>query len=159
MKQKQFKISTIALALIVVLSIGFFSACEEKEDSQNSLKEYPITEISINIGTDVFKDLLNDSQVYVVNTQEEYEALLGSCLNNLPQIDFSRHSFVVVWSETGCVLDKSVEFFTNSTSSYNLKINLHLGDCTAVDIWYTAFYTNFKINDNAIINLDVNKYY
>jgi len=148
------KVSTFALAVIIVLSIGFFSACEEKEDTNKTIS---ITEIDLNTDESAFKDYLNNREVYVVNTQEDYEALLGDCIENLPQIDFSKHSFVIVWSGTGCLLDKTIDFSSNSSNSYDLKINLHLGDCHSVDLWYSAFYTHSKIDTNKIINLNVNE--
>jgi hypothetical protein len=149
------KISTFALAVIIVLSIGFFSACEEKDDTNKTIS---ITEIDLNTDESAFKDYLNDREVYVVNTQEDYEALLSLYVTDLPQIDFSKHSFVIIWSQTGCLLDKTIDFSSNSSNSYDLKINLHLGDCASVDFWYSAFITHTKIADNATINLNVNEY-
>lgn len=149
------KVSTFALAVIIVLSIGFFSACEEKEDTNKTIS---ITEIDLNTDESAFKDYLNDREIYVVNNQEDYEALLSLYVTDLPQIDFSKHSFVILWSQTGCLPDKTIDFSSNSSNSYNLKINLHLGDCHSVDFWYSAFITHTKIADNATINLNVNEY-
>ncbi len=98
MKNKFSKLSAVAIVVVALLSIGFFSACEEKEDTNKTIS---ITEIDLNTDESAFKDYLNDREVYVVNTQEDYESLLGDCIENLPQIDFSKHSFVIVWSGTG----------------------------------------------------------
>ena len=38
------KVSTFALAVIIVLSIGFFSACEEKDNTECSFKN-PVTDL------------------------------------------------------------------------------------------------------------------
>lgn len=155
MKNKFSKLSAVAIVVVALLSIGFFSACEEKEDTNKTIS---ITEIDLKVDASVFKNHLNIKQVYVMNTQEDYESLLGDYIDNLPQIDFSKHSFVILWSGTGCLLNKTIDFSSNSSNSYNLKINLHLGDCHSVDLWYSAFITHTKIADNATINLNVNEY-
>jgi hypothetical protein len=154
MKNKFSKLSAVAIVVVALLSIGFFSACEEKEDTNKTIS---ITEIDLKVDASVFKNHLNIKQVYVMNTQEDYESLLGDYIDNLPQIDFSKHSFVILWSGTGCLLNKTIDFSSNSSNSYNLKINLHLGDCHSVDLWYSAFYTHSKIDTNKIINLNVNE--
>lgn len=155
MKNKFSKLSAVAIVVVALLSIGFFSACEEKEDTNKTIS---ITEIDLKVDASVFKNHLNIKQVYVMNTQEDYESLLGDYIDNLPQIDFSKHSFVILWSGTGCLVNKTIDFSSNSSNSYNLKINLHLGDCHSVDLWYSAFITHTKIADNATINLNVNEY-
>jgi|SRR5690554_1881744 len=154
MKNKFSKLSAVAIVVVALLSIGFFSACEEKEDTNKTIS---ITEIDLKVDASVFKNHLNIKQVYVMNTQEDYESLLGDYIDNLPQIDFSKHSFVILWSGTGCLLNKTIDFSSNSSNSYNLKINLHLGDCHSVDLWYSAFYTHSKIDTNKTINLNVNE--
>jgi hypothetical protein len=145
-------IKAFTIMLVTVLSISFLSACEKKKDNR-------ITEVNLNTEASVFKNHLNDGRVYIVNTQKDYEALLGNLITNLPQINFSKHSFVIVWSGTGCLINKSIDFSTNETNSYDLKINLHLGVCHSVDLWYSAFYIHSKISDNATINLNINEYY
>ena len=155
MKIKCLKLSAVAIVVVALLSIGFFSACEEKDDTNKTIS---ITEIDLKTDESAFKDYLNDREVYVVNTQEDYEALLSLYVTDLPQIDFSKHSFVILWSQTGCLLDKTIDFSSNSSNSYDLKINLHLGDCASVDFWYSAFITHTKIADNVTINLNVNEY-
>ncbi len=129
-------------------------ACEKDEK-----KSIAITEVDFNVRPTDFKECLTCDQVYIVNTQEDYEELLGGCVTDLPQINFSQHSFVIVWGNTGCLMNKSIEFSNNGTNSYNLKVNLQLGFCNSVDPWYSAFYIHSKIVDNATINLIKNEFY
>lgn len=153
-------IKIVVVAVIATLSLSFLSSCKnDKESDKGAIKHSSIMEIDLNVHTHQLKDCLNAAEVYIVNTQEEYENLLDACVPNLPKIDFSKHTFVIVWGGTGCLIHKDSEFLENGKNLYDLKVNLHLGLCHSVDLWHSAFCTKTKIKDEATVNLIINEYY
>ncbi len=154
--KKLLKLSSAIMVVVAALSIGLFVSC--KEEDENTNQPIAIAEIDLKVGAYALKACLNDREIYVVNTEEDYKALLSSCVDNLPPwINFYNHSFIIVRGQTGCLNSQTMYFSKNSSNSYDLEINLHLGDCQSIDAWYSAFITNTKIADDASINLTVNE--
>lgn len=155
--KKLLKLSSAIMVVVAALSIGLFVSCKEEDENTNQ----PIATAEIDLKVDAYalKACLNDREVYVVNTQEDYKALLSSCVDYLPWIDFYNHSFIIVRGQTGCLNSQTMYFSKISTNSYDLEVNLHLAICSSMDPWYSAFITNTKIADDASINLEVKTYY
>ena len=114
MKSKFLKLSAIAIVVVALLSLGFFSACEEKEYP----KDIKMEDFSIRYNScyyynhiDTYNNLLPDSLitfdwdisnidsniVYVINSQQELLNYISIREGKIsPIVDFNRYSLIMV---------------------------------------------------------------
>jgi len=114
MKSKFLKLSAIAIVVVALLSLGFFSACEEKEYP----KDIKMEDFSIRYNScyyynhiDTYNKLLPDTLiifdwdiynidsniVYVINSQQELLKYISIREGKiLPIVDFNRYSLIMV---------------------------------------------------------------
>lgn len=98
---------------------------------------------------------------YIINSQDEFEALLGRCHASLPILDFEKGSLVytrytpLMWP---------VRIMTSLTKSdslpdtYNLLIDICDGDLDGSQDYDVAYYVVPKLNGNEIINVIKKEY-
>lgn len=153
MKKLFFKI----LPAVILLAGAFIvlSGCEKKKE------KIDITELDLGNRGEVcnLMNHLDGEKLYMANTKEEYETLLHRIPNSLPNIDFSTSTFIFIRGGVQCLLNQKVSLFQDKSNKYTLTVDLHEGIGYSIEQWYTSFYTNKKISDNATINLIINKHF
>lgn len=143
---------------IIILLFGVFivlSGCEKKK------QKIDITELNLGNMGEVCDSMnhLDGEKLYMANRKEEYETLLHRIPNSLPNIDFSTSTFIFIRGGVQCLLNQKVSLLQEKSNKYTLTVDLHEGIGLSIEQWYTAFYTNKKISNNATINLKINKHF
>ncbi len=145
-------VTVIFLYVSVMVGLG---ACEKKKYNIS------ITEMNLGSRSEVCDSLrhLEPAKIYIANSQGEYEAMFDKITAPLPQIDFSNSTVIFVYGGVQCLLEQNISFFKDETNIYTLNIDILQGLGQSVESWYTAFYTNEKINSHAMIKLNINKHF
>ncbi|MDL2256753.1 InlB B-repeat-containing protein [Bacteroidales bacterium OttesenSCG-928-I14] len=99
-------------------------------------------------------------KVIVINSEEELENYI-ECIegNSYPVIDFSTQSLLVANGiATSSVVTRSKRVQQLSEQSYEMEIEMLVGDAAVMSDWYVPIIIN-KINDDSIIELLITKKY
>ena len=152
---KKLILKTLSVVLLLAGVFIILSGCEKKKG------KIDITELDLGNMGEVCDSMnhLDGEKLYMANTKEEYETLLHRIPNSLPNIDFSTSTFIFISGGVQCLLNQKVSLLQEKSNKYTLTVDLHEGIGYSIEQWYTAFYTNKKIPNNATINLKINKHF
>ncbi|MBQ6277219.1 MAG: hypothetical protein IJK62_11025 [Bacteroidales bacterium] len=98
---------------------------------------------------------------YIINSQDEFETLLGRCHASLPVLDFENGSLVYTRYTPLMWPVRIITSLTKSDSlpdTYNLLIDICDGDYDGSEDYDVAYYVVPKLNGNEIINVIKNEY-
>ncbi|MBO7573036.1 MAG: hypothetical protein J6T48_12885 [Bacteroidales bacterium] len=98
---------------------------------------------------------------YIINSQEDFETLLGRCHASLPILDFEKGSLVYTRYTPLMWPVRIITSLTRSDSlpdTYNLLIDICDGDLDGSEDYDVAYYVVPKLNGNEIINVIKNEY-
>ena len=98
---------------------------------------------------------------YIINSQDEFETLLGRCHASLPVLDFENGSLVYTRYTPLMWPVRIITSLTKSDSlpdTYNLLIDICDGDLDGSEDYDVAYYVVPKLNGNEIINVIKNEY-
>jgi hypothetical protein len=95
----------------------------------------------------------------VINSKEEFVARIICQDDNVPAIDFEKHSLLFTWgSTTSGVHSISKHLKQTSKNDYQLSIDVILNDATVAEGWRISILTP-KLSSTANIVVDVNQHY
>lgn len=152
----------IKFLLFGIIFITFCTGCKDTVD--DDLVIYPVdldvSDFSLT-GTACnwnWPTLMTDT-LFVINTVEEFVSKISCQNDNVPAIDFEKHSLLFTWgSTTSGVQSISKHLEQTSKNDYQLSIDVILNDATVLDRWIISILTP-KLSSTANIVVDVNQHY
>lgn len=169
MKSKFLKLSAIAIVVIALLSLGFLSACEDKEDDNTEQMKTIINEIATddytkNILDSIFSDfnsivrgIAGDTLFYIINNNQELQLLA----NNVDlDIDFDNNC--IIWGRfispitSGTILSNNL-YYDNQNLLYNYVVNINIpssGYTARKGLYFWGIYP--KLNQDVLFTLNFN---
>jgi len=150
---KKLILKTFAFFLILT---GLFSSCKDPELKINYPVDIPFTEYSLANTSCRWMNLPYDEQIIIINSSEELENYIFCSEGSYPEIDFSKHTLLLVNSKTN---HRICEITTTSlqqlsSSKYELNINITSNDADDTQEWSTAFIVE-KLEGRSNVELNV----
>ena len=163
-------------ALLLILAVALASSCKQKEPKPQELKqeepvinypiEVPFTEleletqckwINLNYPWPIYDAELTivNPEFIIINNDEELKDYINCSNGNYPEIDFSKHTLLLVNGHTtNCINKISKHLLQLSIDKYKLDIEIILDDTTHGHPWVVALIVN-KINKRSNVELNV----
>ena len=155
MKSKFLNLSAIAIVVIVLLSLGFLSACEDKDDTNNNIIEPKLSVIDTTLGIGIHCRPLYgfEDTVFLVNGNEELQTLCSEART----FDFTKGSLLIFRGHHTATRVGSIigEIEQVSAYEYILKIDISMTIAAAPDFQIAYYWITKKIPSNSTITLQV----
>ncbi|MFA7082441.1 MAG: hypothetical protein WC135_07500 [Bacteroidales bacterium] len=154
MKSKFIKLSAFTIVVVVLLSFGIFSACEESDDTNTNIVESKISLIDTTLGTNHLGPLgSSEDTLYLFNSNEELHAKLPEART----FDFTKGSLLIfrghnTVTRVGSIVGEieQVNFF-----EYILKIDITMSGLASPDSQKAYYWTTKKIPSISTITLQL----
>ena len=144
MKRNVFVLPVVALVLACVMLI--------------SCKQPPVVSISeFCVDKQFCKEHLMPEKLYRIDNQEEMDALFSDqSLYSLNDIDFTKHTVLLVFGVVPGNFTQSVEWEKTQSNEYSLQVRISVGIATvASSTWAVACITDSKLSDKDSVTLDL----
>lgn len=156
MKSKFLKLSVFAIVVVALLSLGFLSACEEKEETNNNnIIEPKIRVIDTTLGIGVHCPSLYDFKdtIFLINGNEELQTLCPDART----FDFTKGSLLIFRGHPTATRVGLIngEIEQVSTFEYILKIDISMTIAAAPDFQIAYYWITKKIPSNSTITLQL----
>ena len=155
MKSKFLKLSVFAIVVVALLSLGFLSACEDKDDTNNNIIEPKLSVIDTTLGIGVHCPSLYGFRdtIFLINGNEELQTLCPDART----FDFTKGSLLIfrghnTMTRVGSIVGEieQVNFF-----EYILKIDITMSALAAPDFQKACYWTTKKIPSRSTITLQL----
>lgn len=158
MKSKFLKLSAIAIVVIALLSLGFLSACEDKDDTNNNIIEPKLSVIDTTLGIGIHCLPLYgfEDTIFLINGNEELQTLCPDART----FDFTKGSLLIFRGHHTATRVGSIigEIEQVSLYEYILKIDISMTALAAPDFQIAYYWTTKKIPSNSTITLQLTTY-
>ena len=156
MKSKFLKLSVFAIVVVALLSLGFLSACEEKEETNNNnIIEPKIRVIDTTLGIGVHCPSLYDFKdtIFLINGNEELQTLCPDART----FDFTKGSLLIFRGHPTATRVGSIigEIEQVSLYEYILRVDISMSIAAMPDNATVYYWTTKKIPSNSTITLQV----
>ena len=155
MKSKFLKLSVFAIVVVALLSLGFLSACEDKDDTNNNIIEPKLSVIDTTLGIGIHCRPLYgfEDTVFLVNGNEELQTLCSEART----FDFTKGSLLIFRGHHTATRVGSIigEIEQVSAYEYILKIDISMTIAAAPDFQIAYYWTTKKIPTNSTITLQL----
>jgi hypothetical protein len=156
------KKGTVAMLCAVSLIFLLIAGCNPPEPEPEPKPEPPIIEYPIEISFTEYslagsscqwKNFNYDNKLIVINSNEELENYINCLEGNYPEIDFSKHTLLLVSGTTpNGIVEISNRLFQLSANEYKLDVEILLNEAEMLGYWITALIVN-KLNEENDIEL------
>ncbi len=171
MKNKFSKLSAVAIVVVALLSIGFFSACEEKDGDNEKEQEHTTIVNEVVVDNDakltldsIFSDknttirqMQGDTLFHIIN---DMQGLFALGLNSDVNIDLDNNCIIwgkVVSPNTSGDILSNYLYYDNLNSSYKYEVNVYVSETgyTALkNLYFWGVYPKFNQNVLFVINFN-----
>jgi hypothetical protein len=171
MKRKFLKLSAVAIVVVALFCLGFFSACEEKDDKNEKIQKNTtiVNEVVIDNNTrltlsNVFSDenmnirqMQSDTLFNIIN---DMQGLFVLGLDSDVNIDFENNC--IIWGKvvspntSGAILSNNL-YYNSQDLSYRYEINVYVsetGYTARKNLYFWGVYP--KPNQNVLFVLNYN---
>jgi hypothetical protein len=152
--KKQFTVILLSLFSMIFVNCGQDERIE-KYPLDLDVSDFSLTGTACNWN---WPTLMTDT-LFVINTVEEFVSKISCQNDNVPAIDFKKHSLLFTrGTTTSGVHSISKHLKQTSKNDYQLSIDVILNDATVAEGWRIVILTP-KLSKNATIVLDVNQHH
>ncbi|MDR2292397.1 MAG: hypothetical protein LBE11_02865 [Prevotellaceae bacterium] len=143
------KKTILQTAAVLLILAGMTVSCGKEEKPI----EIPFTEYSLTETFWQWSNLGYDGKVIVINSNAELENYITCTEGTFPEIDFSNNTLLIACgASTWNVGSINTIILKHSTTEYELKVTIFMGNATVVERWHIAIIIP-KISRITEINL------
>jgi WD40 repeat protein len=136
---------------VLLIVAGTFACTDKEQEAESAPVEF--TEYSL-AGTGCqWTNLGYDGKVITVNSKEDLKKYITGTEENLPYVDFSKHTLLLASDSDNDVRNIDAAFFKNAANQYTVKVSIRYGDAAVMTNWALAILTS-KIPDGSILALE-----
>jgi len=159
------KKNTVAMLCMIMMGLFFVVGCKKETtpsggtggggEEPNYPIDIPFTEYSL-AETCQWTNLAYDNTVIIINSNEELKQYVACTGGDYPEIDFEKHSLLLVSGKTdsGIIKLTTKDLQQLSLDKYELNLEIDLFDNMNVSTWSTALVVE-KVNKESCIDLNV----
>lgn len=155
MKSKFLKLSVFAIVVVALWSLGFLSAWEDKNDTNNNIIEPKLSVIDTTLGIGIHCRPLYgfEDTVFLVNGNEELQTLCPDART----FDFTKGSLLIFRGHPTATRVGSIigEIEQVSLYEYILRVDISMSIAAMPDNATVYYWTTKKIPTNSTITLQV----
>jgi len=150
----------VAILCTFIFGLFLIAGCKKDNGNNNEVVEVPFTEYLLGGTSCQWKNLSYDKAIIVINNKEKLENYLDFSECSYPEVDFSKHSLLLV---SGSVEDGGISGITKklqrlSTNEYELEVELVINPAKQEKEWVLALIIE-KLNEESSFKLTVTTSY